>query len=478
MALGVSSRLKIKALWGACFLALLGCSTSADVSSERLERNPSLRLFTFWKNPGEKDALNGLIATFQAEYPEVPVKTTVIDGGLQEFQRVFELRSENGNYPDVFQANSGYGLFEWVLLDGSTTENTIIAPLPTDSLPWEKFHPQALRTISYEETFTARSDCEGTPPCSRMLRFGLPLGLHRNNALFFNREFFAEREIEPPSNWKEFTALCTELLEKTGYPPLSLGVKEKWPLHLLFESVLLASAGPEFYREFWRGKTKLTDPSTRDAIEKTLDGLLSLRDCLNPDAAELDWAQGVERLFTAPEDEQSAGMAVMGDWARGLLSSQGYDDDDFGVVAFPGTEEVFVMTVDMFAIPLGSHEPELSQSFLQEIAKPNVARRFALAKGAIPARSDVEMTGFDSFAQDSYCTLESSRQNFRTTGCARDAPPAEVVYAIALLLPNRVVAALDEALFSMFKDGEKENVRLMLRNYAPLFRSTARTIGW
>lgn len=343
----------------------------------------------------------------------------------------------------------------------------------------DKLHVQALRTVSYEESFTARSDCRDTPPCAESLHFGLPLGLHRNNALLFNREFFLDRELEAPSSWDDLIGLCTTLLKQTGHPPLSLGVKQEWPLHLLFESVLLASAGPEFYRDFWRGRTTLKDPSTRLIIEESLDGLLTLQGCLNEDAAELDWAQGVERLLASPDDERSAAMAVMGDWAKGLLSSQGYSvDEDFGVVAFPGTQEVFVMTVDMFAIPLGSHEAALSLSFLKKISEPEAARRFALAKGAIPARSDLEMTDFDSFARESYCALESSRRNSRSTGCAADAPSAEVVYALALLLPNRAVAALDAALFSMFKDGDKETVRLTLRNYAPLFRSAARIRGW
>lgn len=479
MTHGVWRRIIVGLLLGAWPTALVACSSVSGAPDEKPAEHPSLRLFTFWESPGERDALNGLIADFQTENPEVPVKTTVIDGGLQEFQRVFGLRSEHGNYPDIFQANSGYGLFEWVLLDGSTTANSIISPLPAEALPWDALHAEVLRTVSFEESFTARSDCGGAPPCTHKLRFALPLGIHRNNSLFFNRQFFRDFELKAPSSWHELIGLCTSLLEQTGHPPLSLGMKQEWPLHLLFESVLLTSAGPEFYRDFWRGRTTLKDASTRLIIESALDRLLTLRSCLNVDAAELDWAQGVERLLASPDDNRFAAMAVMGDWAKGLLSSQGYlVDEDFGVMAFPGTQDVFVMTVDMFAIPLGSHEPKLSLRFLKRMAEPEVARRFALAKGAIPARADVNMKGFDSFARESYCALESSRRNSRSTGCAEDAPSAEVVYAIALLLPNRAVAALDAALFSMFKDGEKETVRLMLRNYAPLFRSSARTIGW
>jgi glucose/mannose transport system substrate-binding protein len=448
-----------------------------------------MSVHSFWTEGGELEALNYLIAAFEIREPGVKVHVIRREGGLQGFQNLFKISSEEKNYPDVFQANAGYGLLEWVLLDQIGSDNSLVLPIGQlfERVSPSSFHPAALRSVRYVESSRDPQECGGAPPCSVERYYGLPLNIHRNNYVLYDVRFFAEKGLTLPLSFDELPAFCSTLRADYGVTPIALGTKGRWPLHVLLESVMLSVAGPDFYRQFWRGELAFSgDTSATDTIDLVLDRMLELRGCLNADAPELDWAAGVERI-TQPKDgakaSDAAAMTVMGDWAAGLLSNEGHvANDDFALAPFPGSERVFVMTVDVFAVPLGAPRRDLGLAFLETLAQTDVQLRFSRIKGSIPARSDLDVAELDDVGLQSYCALRRSSlatdaTDESMTVCGDGEPPVEVVFSIAMLLPNRAVEALDEALVDMFKDGEKETVRLMLRNYYSLFSSAARLSG-
>lgn len=446
-----------------------------------------LRLYSFWTEGGELEALTGLISAFEDRRPDVSVSVVRQEGGLQGFQNLFRFSSEEKTYPDLFQGNAGFGLLEWVLLDQIGPDNSIVLPLDAvfRGVAPEAFHSAALRSVTYRTYSRSADECLEAPPCLVDRYYGLPLNIHRNNGMFYDPRFFAARGLTPPRSLDELYALCATL-RADGVTPVSMGTKGRWPLHVLLESVMLASAGADFYRRFWRGELAFAGAtSTAATIDRVLDHMLAFRGCLNVDAAQIDWAPGVERV-TKPKGpdggSESAAMAVMGDWATGLLRSQGYvPEQDYALQPFPGTERMFVMTVDVFAVPLGAANRDVSLEFLETLADRDVQVGFSRIKGSIPARADIDVEQLDRMSQQSYCALRGgSLEGLRRPDaepCPDAEPGVDVVFSIAMLLPNRVVEALDTALVDMFKDGEKETVRLMLRSYYPLFASAARLSG-
>ncbi len=401
-------------------------------------------VFSFWETKGEKEAFEYIKREFEALHPNTDVRNAALGGGQQSQQIDLQERVYLRRPPHVFLANGGQGILEWVVFDRANTEEARLVQLEfAGDLLQGFFHPAAARAVRYR----------GAP-------FGVPLSIHRDNLLFYNPELFRELEVEPPRTLDDLLALCPVFAER-GLIPLALGTKEDWTLHLLLEAVMIEVAGAEFYSAFWRGQR--TSPQALATLDRVLERLLEVRGCLDPSADRWAWHAAVEQVVgdtSGSGNVARAAMAVMGDWAKGFLKAEGFRlGKDFDIAPFPGTERRFVMTVDAFAMLKGAPHPRLGTAFLKFIADPRIQLGFSRLKGSVPARQDVDDAGLD----------EHGRRTYR----ALAAEGTEVVYSIAMLLPQQVVVALDTALRSMFETGEGENVRLMIRNHLPRIREHA-----
>ncbi len=474
----------LRRAWPLFSLFLAGCAggPQEESGSQRDSSEATFRIFSFWTEGGEREALNELVSTFETEHPELTIDVFQQDGGLQGFQKMFRLRSEQNTYPNVIQANAGLGVLEWALRGRGDTDSSILLDFGPSLDPTlvRALHPEALRSVSYEEETTDPEHCGKSPPCTVTRRFGMPLNVHRNNLLLYDSRFLREElDVPAPSSWEELIQLCERVRAEFGIAPFAIGGKDKWPLHVLFEGLLLSVAEPGFYDELWRGQLALTAGGvTMKTVEAALDRFLELRACSSRDAGSVRWSDAVERVVQSKERgsaSASAAFTATGDWAVGLLQSHGLKlGEDFDLVPFPGTEDVFVMTVDTFAIPLGSSQKAAGLEFIQTIGRAEVQSRFSRVKGSIPARVDATVDPSNAVSIRNYCDLWGGGNAHETAPeCHPGAAPKPPVYSIAMLLPNRAVEALDQALFALLQDGEKETVRILLRNYYPLFRRSA-----
>jgi len=112
-----------------------------------------------------------------------------------------------------------------------------------------------------------------------------------------------------------------------------------------------------------------------------------------------DWS-----IATGMVIDGEAAMQMMGDWAKGEFTARGLTaGEDYLCAPAPGTEDVFAFNIDSLAMFRVSEEGELEaqQALARLVLEPTFQEAFNLAKGSIPARPDLDMSAFDSCAQQS-----------------------------------------------------------------------------
>ena len=184
--------------------------------------------------------------------------------------------------------------------------------------------------------------------------------------------------------------------------------------HLL-ESVILASLGPDRYRDLWDGKVKWNDPKVREA----LSNYARMMEYTNRDHAAL--ANMDAAGYVA---EGKAAMNVMGDWAAGYYYSQNFKQgEDWDWAPSPGTDGVFIMLSDSFGLPKNAPNRENVIKWLELCASKEGQDAFNPIKGSIPARIDGDRSKYDRY-------LNAAMDDF-----ASDAIVASVAHGAAISEP-------------------------------------------
>jgi glucose/mannose transport system substrate-binding protein len=129
---------------------------------------------------------------------------------------------------------------------------------------------------------------------------------------------------------------------------------------------------------------------------KVFDTLTKIKTYIDKDAPGRDW-----NLATAMVINGKAGMQFMGDWAKGEFTNAGKTaGKDYLCVAAPGSAKSFTYNIDSIAM-FKAKNPEVQKAQLtlaSAIMSPEFQETFNLAKGSIPARTDVSRAKFDSCA--------------------------------------------------------------------------------
>jgi glucose/mannose transport system substrate-binding protein len=332
-------------------------------------RDVGPEILSWWVNDGEVEALRALVDIYRRGHPGAPVNCSGIrDTRLAKDN--LRARMASGSPPDTFQANGGQDLFHWTSEESSATPSGHLEPLEFlfESERWRAAFPQEVLDL-----VTWHGEA-----------YAVPLNIHRTNTLLYDRNVLAHAELTPPRSLDDLHRVA-EVLRKKGIQPLALGTREPWVLSLIaFEQILVAIAGPRFYREFCEGKQSPTAPELRVALEE----LGRLLDIANPDASTLSWASAADRVRIG-----SAAMTLMGDWTKGYLERRGFlEGESFGVAPSPGTQGAFVFTMDAFGLPHAAPHRDGAIELLKVFGSEQGQSVFNRLKGSRPARQDVATT--------------------------------------------------------------------------------------
>ena len=332
---------------------------------------PQLEVFSWWTSGGEAAGLEQLFAAFTAGSPSVEVINAAVAGGAgSNAQTALQTRLTGGEAPDSWQSHLGRELESRYVTPGYCAPMTDLYA----EQGWNEVFPQG---VLDQLTF------DGAP-------YAVPVGNHRGNVLFYNRSVMESNGITVGETMSldEFFAAC-DTLQAAGLPAIALGGRDTFASVQLFENTLLGVLGVEAYNALWN------DPSqwSSDGVTQAIEAFARMLDYLNPDQAALTWDGAADLV-----GQGTAGFTSMGDWAYGQFVAQG-TQDAIGWVTHPGSAGSFVAVIDGFTLPVGTPDPINAANWLRAAGSAEAQTAFAPYKGCIPARTDVDASGFNEYLQ-------------------------------------------------------------------------------
>jgi glucose/mannose transport system substrate-binding protein len=398
-------------------------------SFSALAQDEEVEIFSWWTGGGEEEGLNALIELFNEEYPDVEVINATVAGGAgSNAKAVLKTRMVGGNPPDSFQVHGGAELVN------TYVETGMMEPI-TDLLEeWgymDNFNQQILEMSAYEGEY-----------------YSIPVNVHRSNVMFSNKEVLAENDIEPPTDLDSFIDVLAEL-DEAGVVPLALGDTNKWPSGQIFETLLVATLGPDGYNGLWDGSTAADDPAVREALVY-FDQIM---DYVNDDHSALTWQDATQMVH-----EGEAAFNIMGDWAEGYLKTLGWTpDEEFGWMPVPGTEGTFIVVTDTFGLPKGAPNSENAKKWLKTIASVEGQDTFNPIKGSIPARLDADKSKYDAYLTD---TMNDFANDALAPSIAHgSAAPEGFITAMNDTINEFITTGDVDAAFERFQENHEEYVQ-------------------
>ncbi len=335
----------------------------------------SLQVLHWWTSASEHRAANVLAARLADD--GVEWKDGAIPGGAGlGAGKVLKSRVIAGNAPDATQI-IGPSIGEWaelgllLELDNAATAGA-----------WNKALFPTIRSLVQHRNHVVAA----------------PLGIHRINTLFYNRKLFARLKLTPPTTWAEWVQIAPKL-RAAGVAPL-VQSSEPWQVATLFENLVLAESGPEYYRELF-----VRQSAQAVADRRLIEALQRLREAkgwLAAPVEEVPWTDVVRRF-----SRHDGAMMVMGDWAKAELNEMGSaTDDEFSCAATPGTEGLHLYSVDTLAMFANDYTRQGAQEKLARLAvTPLVQQQYNSAKGSASVRRDADVAAMDSCARASWTTF-------------------------------------------------------------------------
>ena len=360
---------------GATVIGLLVISSMIITACGPAPAAKEITVYHWWTAGGEKQAMEVIFKHFNAANPDIKiVDNPVAGGGGIALKTVMQGMLAAKMPPDTFQTLSGSELKMYV--DGGYVD-------PVDDI-WtaQNLDTNYPAVVGKMVTFNGH-------------KMAIPVSIHRANWLFYNVPLFKELGLQPPTDVDELIAVAKTIKEqKPDVAPIGLGTRDKWTAIFLFDVVLLSVGGPDKYEAFYTGQLDAaTDPTIKTAFEKYAE----LIPYLYPYHGAKSWSD-----IPGPLAEGQIGMYVLGDFAAGQLVAGGYKEGtEWEAVGFPQKpEEVFLMIVDCFTLPVGIKHPAATTAWLNNLTDPKTQAEFTIIKGSIAASKLVPASNYpDSLHQ-------------------------------------------------------------------------------
>ena len=343
-------------------------ASPAAARTSTVERK-KVEVFSWWVGGGEAAGLQAMIKVFKREYPDIDFINAAVAGGAGTNARaVLASRLQAGDPPDSWQGHAGQELIGTYMKANQLESLNFLY----EQENWLAVMPKTLIPLISQDGKI----------------YSVPVNIHRANVLWYNPKILAANNMSVPTSLDEFIA-DLDKLDATGIIPLAMG--EQWTAMHLFETILLASLGPEKYSGLWTGKTDWNAPETRQALvnfEKVLR-------YTNNDASTLSWQDASQLVVNG-----DAAFNIMGDWAEAYYKELGKKSKvDYGWAPVPGTAGVFQFLSDSFVLPVGAPNRDGAIAWLKLAGSREGQDAFNPVKGSIPARSDADRSLYDEYLQ-------------------------------------------------------------------------------
>ncbi|RWQ41068.1 MAG: carbohydrate ABC transporter substrate-binding protein [Mesorhizobium sp.] len=356
-----------------------------------------VEMLHWWTSGGEAAALNVLKEDLSKQgfaWKDVPVA----GGGGDAAMTALKAMVAAGNYPTASQM-LGYTVLDYAAAGvmGDLTETAV-------KEGWDKSVPAALQKFSvYDGKWVAA-----------------PVNVHSVNWLWINKAVMDKIGGTEPKTFGDFIALLDKA-KAAGVIPLALG-GQNWQEATMFDSVVLSTGGPEFYKKAFNDLDE--EQLKSDTMKKSFDNLAKLVTYVDPNFSGRDW-----NLATAMVIKGDALVQVMGDWAKGEFNAaKKVPGTDFLCYRFPGTDGSVVYNSDMFGMFDVPDDRKAAQAALATATlSKSFQSAFNVVKGSVPARTDVPDTDFDACGKKGMADLKAANEGgtlFGSLAQGYGAPPA------------------------------------------------------
>jgi glucose/mannose transport system substrate-binding protein len=409
----LSRRHFVGATGAATLAGLAGCSGGGDGGdgsdgSDGGGGN-TLEVLHAWTGGDGARAAEALVAAFEEEYPDVDYEFNPIGGGgNQNLDAVVANRLQNGDPPSSFANWPGPNLqrYEGVLGEvDSVWESEGFEDVMVD---------EAVDLHQYNGAYRA-----------------VPLGSHRLNCLFYNTSVVEEAGVDPDSltSVSAFIDALETVQSETDAIPMTHGASGTWTTTQLFASTMLGQEGYDAYMSFLDGSPD------EAAVRATFESLAEiLGNYINEDASSIGLTESNQNII-----EGNAAFIHQGNWAAGAYRNAedfAYDED-WGFKTYPGSEGMYMLHFDSFLYPSSNPSPDATEQFMAFVGSEAAQVAFNQYKGSIPTRTDVDMSQFGPY-------LQETQEDFAEA----DERPPNLQHGLGV--PSETMTSLNEVISSEF----------------------------
>ncbi len=392
-------------------MSTTGIAALAAIAAELASAEPSVEVMHFWTTGGEAAALAAARDRVVAQ-GVAWIDAPVAGGGGDQARTVLQARIAAGN-PPAAMLMLGQTVIDWA---GEGLLGNVDALAAAQG--WDEVLPQAVQDFTKVGGHYV----------------SVPTNVHRTDMIWASVAAFDAIGAEFPQSWEELNALAPRFID-AGIIPLAHG-GQPWQEAYMFEAVAAGVGGADFYR---RALIDLDATLSGAEMIAVFDQLATLRDMIDENAAGRDW-----NLATAMVINGEAAMQIMGDWAKGEFTNAGsLAGTDFACIPVPKDNgDAFVYLVNSLSL-FAQTDPEqiaAQEVLASAIIEPDVQIAFNIAKGAIPARNDVDLSGLDACAQ-------ATAAGFASNDAGGTAVPT---FAGTHAAPAAVVGAATDAITDFF----------------------------
>lgn len=341
---------------------------------------PSVEVMCFWTSGGEAAALSALCDKVVGEgVPRTDVP--VAGGGGDQAKTALEARIAAGN-PPAAMLMPGQTFIDWADEVFLGNVDALAA-----AQGWDAALPQ-----------TGKDFTKVDGPC-----VSVPANLHRTDMIWASKAAFDKIGAAYPITSEELNALAPKALA-AGIIPLAHG-GQAWQEAHMSEAVALGVGGAEFCR---KALIDLGDATPRGPeMVAVVVQMATLRGMAGANFPGRDG-----NLASAMVINGEAAMQIMGDGAKGeFTNARKMPGDDHACIRAPkATGDGFVHRVNALSL-FTLTDPDLvkgQDALACAILDPAIQVAFSQARGAIPVRTDIDLSAMDACAQATSASLAAN----------------------------------------------------------------------
>jgi raffinose/stachyose/melibiose transport system substrate-binding protein len=383
-----------------------------------------------------REALDAIIADFQAANPGITIKEIVFDDDQYSNQGLITQLKSN-EVPDIF--------FEWA---GYPVQRDVEAGYAYDL-------SEAMAADGWKETFSDAVWTDGAGTMVDGKPYLVPLSLDLTNTIWYNKKIFAEHNLTPPATWDEFVALNKTLAE-AGETPIVEGNNEFWPLGNWAGHIAAMVVPPDAYVAAFKQEAPFNTPE----FEKALNLLVDLHNvgAFNKDMQALGADPAMATFF-----QEGAVMHPIGSWLvseTANLADEGFEYSQFNTPAIDPSHPLansVIGTITGLVVHKDAQHPAEAIKFLKFLTSEASQIKWAESGQMSPVKGVSEKANLDEQTQAMLALMSNASGIVPPPDNKYPVPVAEAFYQAAAFAASGEKSAkdalvwLDETLAAMGK---------------------------